>query len=94
MPVRYDQDTKAKAIRLVRVHAGDYPSEYAAITAVARRLRELAAELQDLSQAEMARAEGWATITPGTPIPPRTRPVRGPNPNYPKPPKTPGDQPA
>ena len=38
MPVRYDQDTRAKAIRLVREHAGDYPSEYAAITAVARRL--------------------------------------------------------
>jgi len=35
LPVRYDQDTKAKAIRLVREHAGDYPSEYAAITAVA-----------------------------------------------------------
>ena len=38
MSVRYDQDTKAKAIRLVREHAGDYPSEYAAITAVAGRL--------------------------------------------------------
>ena len=38
MPVRYDQDTKARAIRLVREHAGDYPSEYAGITAVARRL--------------------------------------------------------
>ena len=38
MPVRYDQDTKAKAIRLVREHAEDYPSKYAAITAVARRL--------------------------------------------------------
>ena len=38
MPVRYDQDTRAKAIRLVREHAGDYPSEHAAITAVARRL--------------------------------------------------------
>jgi hypothetical protein len=38
MPVRYDQDTKAKAIRLMREHAGDYPSEYAAITAVAWRL--------------------------------------------------------
>ncbi len=38
MPVRYDQDIKAKAIRLVREHAGDYPPEYAAITAVARRL--------------------------------------------------------
>jgi transposase len=38
MPVKYDQETKAKAIRLVGEHAGDYPSEYAAITAVARRL--------------------------------------------------------
>jgi transposase len=38
MPVRYDQDTRVKAIRLVREHAGDYPSEYAAITAVAQRL--------------------------------------------------------
>ncbi len=38
MPVRYDQDTKAKASGLVGEHAGDYPSEYAAITAVAGRL--------------------------------------------------------
>jgi hypothetical protein len=35
MPVRYDQDTKAKAIRFVREHAGDYD---AAISAVARRV--------------------------------------------------------
>ena len=73
------------------------PAQYQAYApwfANARRLRALAAELQALSLKEMARAEGWATITPGTPAPPRTRPVRGPNPNYPKPPKTPGDQPA
>ena len=38
MPVKYNQDMKARAIRLVREHAGDYPSEYAAITAVAGRL--------------------------------------------------------
>jgi transposase len=38
MAVKYNQDTKAKAIRLVREHAGEYPSEYAAITAVAGRL--------------------------------------------------------
>ena len=31
---RYDASTKAKAIRLVRVHAGDYPTQWAAITAV------------------------------------------------------------
>jgi hypothetical protein len=67
---------------------------YAPWFASNRRLRALAAELHALSLKEMARAEGWAKITPGTPAPPRTRPVRGPNPNYPKPPKTPGDQPA
>jgi hypothetical protein len=61
----------------------------------ARRLRELTAELEALSLEEMARAEGWAKITPGTQAPPRTRPVRAPiHPETPKPPKTPGDQPA
>jgi transposase len=38
MPSRYDASTRVKAIRLVREHRGDYPSEYAAITAVAGRL--------------------------------------------------------
>jgi transposase len=38
MPVRYEQETKTRAIRLAREHAGDYPSEYAAISAVAGRL--------------------------------------------------------
>src|SRR6266480_6698357 len=38
MPVKYEQETKTKAIRLGREHAGDYPSEYAAITAAAGRL--------------------------------------------------------
>jgi hypothetical protein len=68
---------------------------YAAWFTNARRLRALTAELEALSLQEMARAEGWATITPGTPAPPRTRPVRRPNhPNLYEPPKTPGDQPA
>jgi transposase len=35
---RYDASTKARAIRLVREHAGDYPTEWAGITAVAGRL--------------------------------------------------------
>jgi hypothetical protein len=65
---------------------------YASWFANARQLRTLAAELEALSLQEMARTEGWAKITPGTRAPPRTRPVRGPTP--PKPPKTPGDQPA
>ena len=73
------------------------PAQYRAYApwfANARRLRALTTQLQALSLEEMARAEGWAKITPGTPAPPRTRPVRGPNPNYPKPPKAPGNQPA
>ena len=65
---------------------------YAPWLASARRLRALAAELEALSLKEMARAEGWATITPGTQAPPRTSSLRVPN--HPKPPKTPGDQPA
>jgi transposase len=34
----YSGETRAKAVRLVREHAGDYPSEWAAISAVAQRL--------------------------------------------------------
>jgi len=37
MPSRYDPNTEAKAIRLVREHRGDYPTVYAAIAAVAGR---------------------------------------------------------
>ncbi len=38
MPTKYDQETKAKAIRLFRDHAGDYDSEWAAMCAIAGRL--------------------------------------------------------
>jgi transposase len=54
MPVKYDQDTRAKAIRLVREHVGDYPTEYAAITAVSRRLGMSAETLRKwIRQAEI-----------------------------------------
>ena len=49
------------------------PAQYRAYGpwfANARRLRALTAELQALSLEEMARAEGWAKITPGTAAPP------------------------
>ncbi len=71
------------------------PAQYQAYKpwfASARRLRALAAELEALSLTEMARAEGWATITPGTQAPARTKLVRVPK--QPIPGKTPGDQPA
>ncbi len=34
MASKYDPETRAKAVRLVREHRDDYPSEWAAITAV------------------------------------------------------------
>ena len=38
MAGNYSAETKAKAVRLVRDHTGDYPSEWAAISSVASRL--------------------------------------------------------
>ncbi len=35
---RYSAEMKAKAVRLVREHSGDYPSEWAAIGEIAQRL--------------------------------------------------------
>ena len=32
MPSKYDENTKAKAVRLVREHADDYDSEWAAMS--------------------------------------------------------------
>src|SRR5882724_8988552 len=50
----YSEETRQKAIRLVREHAGDYPSEYAAITAVAGRLGMTAETLRKwIRQAEV-----------------------------------------
>ncbi|QTI67931.1 transposase [Gordonia polyisoprenivorans] len=39
MPKKYDEATRAKAVRLVVEHRGEYPSEWAAITATAKRLQ-------------------------------------------------------
>ena len=38
MPSKYDEQTRAKAVRLVVDHVGDYDSEWAAIKAVSARL--------------------------------------------------------
>ena len=38
MPSKYDPETRARAVRLVREHCDGYPSEWAAITAVSKRL--------------------------------------------------------
>src|SRR3954454_19307561 len=38
MPSKYDPEIRARAVRLVLDHRGDYPSEWAAIKAVSSRL--------------------------------------------------------
>jgi transposase len=38
MPSKYDENTKARAVRLVREHADDYDSEWAAMCAISARL--------------------------------------------------------
>lgn len=38
MPRKFDVETRSKAVRLVRDHAGDYASEYEAIRTIAGRL--------------------------------------------------------
>jgi len=38
MPSKYDPETRARAVRLVIDHRGDYPSEWTAIKAVSKRL--------------------------------------------------------
>jgi transposase len=51
---RFDRETRAKAVRLVQEHRGDYESEYAAIKAVATRLGMTAETLRKwLRQAEV-----------------------------------------
>lgn len=54
MPRKYDEKTKARAVRLVVDHAEDYASEYEAITTVASRLGMSAETLRKwLRQAEV-----------------------------------------
>lgn len=63
MPSRYDADTRAKAVRLVCEHVGDYESEWAAMTAVAARLGMTAETLRKwVRQAEVDAGEA-----PGVP---------------------------
>lgn len=63
---RFDQQTRVKAVRLVREHKGDDPSEYAAIKAISARLGMTAETLRQwVRQAEVVagQAEGVTSQT-------------------------------
>ena len=55
---RYDEKTKARAVRLVREHGGDYNSEWAAMKAISARLGMRAETLRQwVRQAEVDAGE-------------------------------------
>ena len=58
MPSRFNKDTRAKAVRLVKDHVGDYESQWAAIKAVSARLGMSAETLRRwIRQAEVDAGE-------------------------------------
>jgi len=62
MAIRYDENTKARAVRLVREHAGDYETGWAAIKAIAARLGMSAETLRRwVRQAEVNAGEAAGT---------------------------------
>ncbi len=66
MPSKYDEQTRAKAVRLVQDHRGDYASEWEAIKTVSGRLGMNAETLRKwLRQAEVdnGQVEGLTTVS-------------------------------
>jgi transposase len=58
MAIRYDENTKLRAVRLVREHRDDYDSEWAAVKAVSGRLGMSAETLRKwVRQAEVDAGE-------------------------------------
>jgi transposase len=64
MASRYDENTKARAVRLVREHAGDYETEWAAMKAISARLGMSAETLRKwVRQAEVDTGEAPGMTT-------------------------------
>jgi transposase len=64
MASRYDENTKARAVRLVREHAGDYQTEWAAMKAISARLGMSAQTLRKwVRQAEVDAGEAPGMTT-------------------------------
>lgn len=64
MSIRYDENTKARAVRLVREHRDDYGSEWAAMKAVSGRLGMTAETLRKwMRQAEIDAGEAVGVST-------------------------------
>jgi transposase len=64
MASRYDENTKARAVRLVREHAGDYETEWAGIKAISARLGMSAETLRKwVRQAEVDAGEAAGVPT-------------------------------
>jgi transposase len=64
MPSKYDENTKARAVRLVREHRDDYDSEWAAMKAIAGRLGMNAETLRKwVRQAEIDAGEAVGVST-------------------------------
>ena len=64
MSIRSDENTKARAVRLVREHGGDYDTEWAAMKAISARLGMSAETLRKwVRQAEVDSGEAAGVPT-------------------------------
>ena len=64
MASRYDENTKVRAVRLVREHVGDYETEWAALKAISGRLGMSAETLRKwVRQAEVDAGEAAGVPT-------------------------------